>query len=123
MDMNNIPIANGSSGHTENSLGSFGQPQPHQLPPPALSTGQQAESPVHQPSITSTLNLPESYSANSSSSNGGQNDPNIKITMENKAMWDKFSGLDTEMILTKGGRRMFPPISCKNKGFKSNSYV
>lgn len=35
----------------------------------------------------------------------------IKVTLENEAVWSRFHSLGTEMILTKQGRRMFP--SCR----------
>lgn len=32
------------------------------------------------------------------------NDKNIKVTLENKELWDKFHAIGTEMIITKCGR-------------------
>eukprot|EP00795_Rhopilema_esculentum_P013434 gene13434-4305_t len=37
-------------------------------------------------------------------------DNNIRIHLENKDLWSKFDSLGTEMIITKTGRRMFPPM-------------
>ena len=31
-------------------------------------------------------------------------DPNIKVTLQNKEIWDKFHACGTEMIITKAGR-------------------
>ncbi|XP_018570607.1 T-box transcription factor mls-1-like [Anoplophora glabripennis] len=33
-----------------------------------------------------------------------------KVTLKNKALWQKFHELETEMIITKSGRRMFPSL-------------
>uniref|UniRef100_A0A8C3TCG7 T-box domain-containing protein n=1 Tax=Chelydra serpentina TaxID=8475 RepID=A0A8C3TCG7_CHESE len=35
----------------------------------------------------------------------------VHLSLENKALWEEFYTLGTEMIITKSGRRMFPP--CK----------
>ena len=34
----------------------------------------------------------------------------LKCTLENKDLWDKFSEFGTEMIITRTGRRMFPTV-------------
>ena len=36
----------------------------------------------------------------------------LKCTLENKDLWDKFSEYGTEMIITRTGRRMFPTVRC-----------
>ncbi|XP_065055304.1 T-box transcription factor TBX5-like isoform X2 [Rhopilema esculentum] len=43
-------------------------------------------------------------------------DPNIKVTLQNKEIWDKFHACGTEMIITKAGRRMFPVIKVSISG-------
>ncbi|XP_036379182.1 T-box transcription factor TBX6L [Megalops cyprinoides] len=35
----------------------------------------------------------------------------IRVSLQGRELWDKFSGIGTEMIITKSGRRMFP--ACK----------
>ena len=35
---------------------------------------------------------------------GTQRDPNIKVSLENRKLWDKFDEIGTEMIITKSGR-------------------
>ena len=35
---------------------------------------------------------------------GTQRDPNIKVSLENRELWDKFDEIGTEMIITKSGR-------------------
>ena len=36
----------------------------------------------------------------------------LKCSLENKDLWDKFSEFGTEMIITRTGRRMFPTVRC-----------
>ena len=36
----------------------------------------------------------------------------LKCSLENKELWDKFSEFGTEMIITRTGRRMFPTVRC-----------
>ena len=36
----------------------------------------------------------------------------LKCSLENKDLWDKFSEFGTEMIITRSGRRMFPTVRC-----------
>ncbi|KAK3606508.1 hypothetical protein CHS0354_041460 [Potamilus streckersoni] len=55
---------------------------------------------------------------------GGQGDSidkNIKITLENRELWNKFHQLGTEMIITKTGRRMFPTIKASLEGLDPHS--
>jgi len=43
-------------------------------------------------------------------------DPNIKVTLQDKELWESFSRVGTEMIITKTGRRMFPGVKIKIDG-------
>ena len=46
---------------------------------------------------------------------GKSNSPtldDLKCSLENKDLWDKFSEFGTEMIITRTGRRMFPTVRC-----------
>ena len=36
----------------------------------------------------------------------------LKCSLENKDLWEKFSEFGTEMIITRTGRRMFPTVRC-----------
>ncbi|XP_078509241.1 uncharacterized protein LOC144769112 [Lissotriton helveticus] len=45
----------------------------------------------------------------------------VTATLENKAQWEKFLAVGTEMILTKGGRRMFPEFSVSVCGLDPNA--
>ncbi|XP_013379423.1 T-box transcription factor TBX3 isoform X3 [Lingula anatina] len=47
---------------------------------------------------------------------GATNDKNIKISLENRDLWEKFNSLGTEMIITKTGRRMFPTFKASLSG-------
>lgn len=40
----------------------------------------------------------------------------VKVTLENESVWNRFHSLGTEMILTKQGRRMFPCCRFKLSG-------
>ena len=44
--------------------------------------------------------------------------PNIKIGMQDGELWRQFAGLGTEMIITKGGRRMFPCVRVQVSGLE-----
>lgn len=41
---------------------------------------------------------------------------NVKVEIEMKNLWDDFYALGTEMIVTKAGRRMFPPFQVRLQG-------
>ncbi|ESO03108.1 hypothetical protein HELRODRAFT_80725 [Helobdella robusta] len=44
----------------------------------------------------------------------------MKLELENCDLWNSFSKLGTEMIVTKSGRRMFPALKVKLTGLKPN---
>ncbi|XP_070204708.1 T-box transcription factor TBX2b-like isoform X2 [Littorina saxatilis] len=51
-----------------------------------------------------------------------QDDP--KVELESKDLWDQFHGFGTEMVITKSGRRMFPPFKVKVTGLdKKSKYI
>ncbi|XP_060607924.1 T-box transcription factor TBX20-like isoform X3 [Ruditapes philippinarum] len=54
-------------------------------------------------------------------SQGEAMDKNLKITLENRDLWTKFSSLGTEMIITKTGRRMFPTLKVGLEGLDPHS--
>ncbi|XP_032239131.2 T-box transcription factor TBX3 isoform X2 [Nematostella vectensis] len=41
---------------------------------------------------------------------------NIEILLDNKDLWQSFHAEKTEMVITKAGRRMFPPIKARISG-------
>ncbi|XP_060076039.1 T-box transcription factor TBX2b-like isoform X2 [Ylistrum balloti] len=51
-----------------------------------------------------------------------QDDP--KVDLEGKDMWEQFHKLGTEMVITKSGRRMFPPFKVRVSGLdKRAKYI
>ncbi|XP_007442412.1 T-box transcription factor TBX2 [Python bivittatus] len=51
-----------------------------------------------------------------------EDDP--KVTLEAKELWDEFHKLGTEMVITKSGRRMFPPFKVRVSGLdKKAKYI
>ncbi|XP_078361033.1 uncharacterized protein LOC144645355 isoform X2 [Oculina patagonica] len=46
---------------------------------------------------------------------------NVKVEIEMKNLWDDFFALGTEMIVTKAGRRMFPPFQVRLHGLDPSS--
>lgn len=50
-----------------------------------------------------------------------QNDPKIKVTLQDMKLWKQFNEIGTEMIITKGGRRMFPSIRISVSGLEPTS--
>nr|XP_060612782.1 T-box transcription factor TBX2 [Anolis sagrei ordinatus] len=53
---------------------------------------------------------------------GAEDDP--KVTLEAKELWDQFHKLGTEMVITKSGRRMFPPFKVRVSGLdKKAKYI
>lgn len=45
----------------------------------------------------------------------------VECTLDNKDMWDKFHSLNTEMIITKTGRRMFPVMKVQFHNLDPNA--
>ena len=63
------------------------------------------------------------YQGNSaSSSGGGDGHPQVRIALQESELWDKFKALTNEMIVTKGGRRMFPVIKTKVEGLVATDF-
>ncbi|XP_040280619.1 T-box transcription factor TBX2 isoform X2 [Bufo bufo] len=51
-----------------------------------------------------------------------EDDP--KVNLEAKELWDQFHKLGTEMVITKSGRRMFPPFKVRVSGLdKKAKYI
>ncbi|XP_036393326.1 T-box transcription factor TBX2b-like [Megalops cyprinoides] len=51
-----------------------------------------------------------------------EDDP--KVTLEAKDLWDQFHKFGTEMVITKSGRRMFPPFKVRINGLdKKAKYI
>lgn len=56
-----------------------------------------------------------------SSTNNNSRLSQIECTLDNKDMWDKFHSLNTEMIITKTGRRMFPVMKVQFHNLDPNA--
>lgn len=51
-------------------------------------------------------------------------DDDPKVNLEAKDLWDQFHKLGTEMVITKSGRRMFPPFKVRINGLdKKAKYI
>ncbi|XP_064158198.1 T-box transcription factor TBX2b-like [Anguilla rostrata] len=51
-----------------------------------------------------------------------EDDP--KVTLDAKDLWDQFHKIGTEMVITKSGRRMFPPFKVRMNGLdKKAKYI
>ncbi|XP_075931565.1 T-box transcription factor TBX2b [Anarhichas minor] len=51
-------------------------------------------------------------------------DDDPKVTLEAKDLWDQFHKVGTEMVITKSGRRMFPPFKVRINGLdKKAKYI
>eukprot|EP00118_Oscarella_pearsei_P007384 m.35831 g.35831 ORF g.35831 m.35831 type:complete len:346 (+) comp32186_c0_seq8:92-1129(+) len=46
----------------------------------------------------------------------GQEKSQVKVTLHNRDLWEKFNKVGTEMIITKAGRRMFPTFKITISG-------
>ncbi|XP_061660273.1 T-box transcription factor TBX2b-like isoform X2 [Syngnathoides biaculeatus] len=47
-----------------------------------------------------------------------------KVTLESQDLWNEFHKMGTEMVITKSGRRMFPPFKVKVDGLdKTSKYI
>ncbi|XP_053341785.1 T-box transcription factor TBX2a [Clarias gariepinus] len=51
-------------------------------------------------------------------------DDDPKVTLDAKELWDQFHKIGTEMVITKSGRRMFPPYKVRVNGLdKKAKYI
>nr|P56158.1 RecName: Full=T-box transcription factor T; AltName: Full=AS-T; AltName: Full=Brachyury protein homolog; AltName: Full=Protein T [Halocynthia roretzi]BAA03910.1 Brachyury (T) [Halocynthia roretzi] len=48
-------------------------------------------------------------------------DSEVRLTLNDRALWTKFCSLTNEMIVTKSGRRMFPVLKLTASGLEPNS--
>ncbi|KAI6211421.1 hypothetical protein M3Y96_00432400 [Aphelenchoides besseyi] len=47
---------------------------------------------------------------------------NVRCVLESRELWSKFHKLQTEMIITKSGRRMFPTVKARLEGCDPDSF-
>ncbi|XP_025831087.1 T-box transcription factor TBX3-like [Agrilus planipennis] len=52
----------------------------------------------------------------------GYSQEKCKIVLQNKDLWTKFHQHETEMIITKSGRRMFPALRAQAYGLDPNAH-
>ncbi|CAG5129629.1 unnamed protein product, partial [Candidula unifasciata] len=53
---------------------------------------------------------------------GDRDSPTVEL--EDRELWEKFHGLESEMVITKSGRRMFPPFKVRIRGLdKRSKYI
>ncbi|XP_020894665.2 T-box transcription factor TBX3-like isoform X2 [Exaiptasia diaphana] len=71
--------------------------QPSHFGPAAMAAPHSSSPQVHMPSHDSDLDTAD-------------------MSLDNKDLWMKFYNEKTEMVITKAGRRMFPPIKCRVTG-------
>ncbi|XP_071967698.1 T-box transcription factor TBX21 [Engystomops pustulosus] len=64
--------------------------------------------------LSYSLPLPQSFTRTPSP--GGQKSEKVQVNLANYTLWDKFHKHQTEMIITKQGRRMFPFLSYRVSG-------
>ncbi|CAF2112758.1 unnamed protein product [Rotaria magnacalcarata] len=77
---------------------------------------------VPPPPPTTTIPPPPSESMHRIQDDGVHDDP--KVELESKDLWDQFHQHGTEMVITKSGRRMFPPYKVKATGLdKRAKYI
>ncbi|XP_022082163.1 brachyury protein homolog [Acanthaster planci] len=55
------------------------------------------------------------------SEKGDPSEKGLKVTLEDRDLWRRFSKLTNEMIVTKSGRRMFPVLSASVTGLNPNA--
>ncbi|XP_028278004.1 T-box transcription factor TBX3-like [Parambassis ranga] len=48
-------------------------------------------------------------------------DDDPKVTLESKNLWNEFHKMGTEMVITKSGRRMFPPFKVRVEGLNETA--
>uniref|UniRef100_A0A3Q2CFV0 T-box transcription factor 6 n=1 Tax=Cyprinodon variegatus TaxID=28743 RepID=A0A3Q2CFV0_CYPVA len=87
------------------------------IKPPDWSISTDRDAPVRIPLFPPACDVASRLLGPSTgeSSSKGQKDE-VKMELENSALWKQFSSVGTEMIITKKGRRMFPGLRLKLSG-------
>uniref|UniRef100_A0A7M5TZD2 T-box domain-containing protein n=2 Tax=Clytia hemisphaerica TaxID=252671 RepID=A0A7M5TZD2_9CNID len=96
-------------------------PATQDLPPPPQFNNQSSEYNMYYPALSPSTGPstfgpggampPAQYLDYGKHCNVDDDDENRPVvTLENKSLWQEFHEVGTEMIITKTGRRMFPPI-------------
>uniref|UniRef100_A0A3B4B5E0 T-box domain-containing protein n=1 Tax=Periophthalmus magnuspinnatus TaxID=409849 RepID=A0A3B4B5E0_9GOBI len=75
-----------------------------------------------EPLLNRTTADPEKHAALRRTQQTPSDDP--KVTLEAKNLWKVFHKIETEMVITKSGRRMFPPFKVRVTGLdKEAQYI
>ncbi|XP_019941050.2 T-box transcription factor TBX2b-like [Paralichthys olivaceus] len=95
-------------------VASLTEPVPEQVAPDAgLRAALRRQHPTLQPRSTTSLQ-PEVAAL----------DDDPSVTLESKSLWNEFHKMGTEMVITKSGRRMFPPFKVRVEGLdKAAKYI
>ncbi|XP_075746177.1 uncharacterized protein LOC119172414 isoform X3 [Rhipicephalus microplus] len=92
---------------------------PKLVGPPVPPLGAQAQLTPEELLAARHLRAPPGFEPED---DGVQDDP--KVNLEGKDLWQRFCELGTEMIITKSGRRMFPPYKVRVTGLdKKAKYI
>ena len=67
---------------------------------------------IVEPDLIEKIKKEPSQKRKMSGKSNSQTLDELKCSLENKDLWDKFSEFGTEMIITRTGRRMFPTVRC-----------
>ncbi|XP_029105320.1 T-box transcription factor TBX2b-like [Scleropages formosus] len=103
--------------------------QPSFFPAVALPPGALGKPPM-EPALSGALGVPhhhphaaQLHSLKSlEPEEAAEDDP--RVTLEAKELWDQFHKIGTEMVITKSGRRMFPPFKVRVEGLdKKARYI
>ena len=87
-------------------------------PPASIQTQRKSEPNNVYSSTPAAYSLPPTVSSSSSSTNSTSG-KQIKIKLAESSLWRQFNQIGTEMIITKSGRRMFPPLKVNVSGLES----
>ncbi|UJR27075.1 hypothetical protein I4U23_008377 [Adineta vaga] len=71
---------------------------------------------LNQSSYSVDNNHPQQQHKDDDQINDDNDDPDLKVELENKQLWDAFHTHGTEMVITKSGRRIFPAFKVKVTG-------
>ncbi|KAI1291979.1 T-box transcription factor TBX2 [Halotydeus destructor] len=101
--------------------GLFGK-LPGQMPAPFGSAGQSPLITAEEMLASHALGGPAGPRPFEPEDDGIEDDP--KVSLESKDLWGRFHVLGTEMVITKSGRRMFPPFKVRVSGLdKKAKYI
>lgn len=86
-----------------------------------LSLNHQQSSASHSSMANQINNSVNSNNANNNINQSIVENDDPRVILEQKELWNTFSTLGTEMVITKAGRRMFPPFKVRLKGLDKDA--